>query len=273
MADSIGRFQTKPFTQYRRNISLITGEGWRKHSIHALIEVDVTTAKELIKKHKETTGESISFTGWIIKCMAQAVSEHKEINSYRVGRKKIVYFDDVDVPIPIERKIDGESVPTIYILRKVNEKTLKEISTEIRSVQQKSLKGNKQVIADHFTPLEKFAFKAPMILKKLLLRIIRHKGFLKKKHMGTIGVTAIGMKGRFPGWAIPLGGTTTVLFVLGGITKKPGVANGSISIRDFFHITITCDHDLIDGSPLVRFIDRFTELCEEGFSLTDLSGH
>ncbi|MBN2065279.1 MAG: 2-oxo acid dehydrogenase subunit E2, partial [Candidatus Thermoplasmatota archaeon] len=62
-----------------------------------------------------------------------------------------------------------------------------------------------------------------------------------------------------------------VLFVLGGITKKPGVANGSISIRDFFHITITCDHDLIDGSPLVRFIDRFTELCEDGFALTDLS--
>lgn len=270
MDDMIGTYQTKPFSQYRRNISLITGEGWRKHSIQALIEVDVTIAKELIKKHKETTGESISFTGWIIKCMAQSVTEHKEINCYRLGRKKIVYFDDVDVPIPIERTINGESVPTIYILRKANEKTLKQISSEIRSVQQKSLEGNKQVIADHFTPLEKFAFKAPTILKKLLLLIIRKKGFLKKKHMGTIGVTAIGMMGRFPGWAIPLGGTTTVLFVLGGITKKPGVANGSISIRDFLHLTIACDHDLIDGSPLVRFIDRFTELCEEGYAIKDL---
>jgi len=267
----IGTYQTKPFTHYRKNIALITGEGWRKHSIHALIEIDVTTAKELIKKNRETTGERISFTGWIIKCMAQSLSEHNEINSYRVGRKKIVYFDDVDVPIPIERTIDGESVPTVYILRKANEKTLKEISKEIRDVQEKTLGENLQVIGDHFTPLERFAFKAPMILKKLLLVIIRNKGFLKKKHMGTVGVTAIGMKGRFPGWAIPLGGTTSVLFVLGGITKKPGVSNGSISIREYLHLTITCDHDLIDGSPLVRFIDRFTELCEDGYALKDVS--
>lgn len=140
MEDRIGTYQTKSFTQYRRNISLITGEGWRKHSIHALIEIDVTTAKELMKKHKETIGEAISFTAWIIKCMAQSISEHKEINSYRVGRKNIVYFDDVDVPIPIERTINGESVPTVYILRKANEKTLRQISEEIRSVQKNHLR-------------------------------------------------------------------------------------------------------------------------------------
>ena len=270
MSDKIGSYQVKPFSKYRRNVALITGEGWRKHSIHALIEIDVTRAKELMKKHKETTQEPISFTGWIIKCMADSLSEHKEINSYRLGRKKIVFFDDVDVPIPIERVIDGESIPAVYIIRKANEKTLRDISKEIRSVKDQTLEKNHQVIGDQFTPLERFAFKAPMILKRLLVVILRRKGLLKKKHMGTVGVTAIGMKGRFPGWIIPLGGTTSVLFVIGGITKRPGVVKDSIAIREYLHITITCDHDLIDGSPLVRFIDRFIELCEKGYALTYL---
>ena len=88
MPDRIGTYHTKPFSQYRRNIALITGEGWRKHSIHTLIEIDVTTAKNLINKYKEKTGEKISFTGWIIKCIAQSLSEHRELNSYRLGRKK-----------------------------------------------------------------------------------------------------------------------------------------------------------------------------------------
>ena len=88
--------------------------------------------------------------------------------------------------------------------------------------------------------------------------------------MGTIGVTAIGMKGRFPGWVIPLGGTTTMLFVIGGITKKPGVIDDTISIREYLHVTIAVDHDLIDGGPLARFIDRFARLCETGFALSEI---
>lgn len=270
MKDRIGTYHTKPFSQYRRNIALITAEGWRKHSIHALIEIDVTLAKELIKKHQEKTNEKISFTGWIIKCLAQTLSEYKELNSYRLGRKKIVYFDDIDIPLPVERVIDGEHIPAAYILRKANEKSLKEISSEIRLVKEQAIEGNRQVLGEHFSPLERFAFKAPMALKKLLIILLRKKGILRKKHMGTLGVTAIGMMGRFPGWAIPLGGTTSILVVLGGISKKPGVVDDTIAIREYLHITITVDHDLVDGSPMVRFIDRFTQLCEQGFALTDI---
>ena len=85
--------------------------------------------------------------------------------------------------------------------------------------------------------------------------------------MGTFGVTAIGMKGRYPGWAIPLGGVTSSIIVVGGINKKPGVVNDKIEIREYLNLTITVDHDIIDGGPLVRFVDRLNELIEEGFGL------
>jgi pyruvate/2-oxoglutarate dehydrogenase complex dihydrolipoamide acyltransferase (E2) component len=78
------------------------------------------------------------------------------------------------------------------------------------------------------------------------------------------------MKGNLPGWIIPLGGTTTILLVIGGITKKPGVTeDNSIAIREYLHVTIAVDHDLIDGGPLARFLEQFIDLCEKGYGIPD----
>jgi len=241
----------------------------RKHAAHALIEVDVTKARELISKYKNEKSRDISFTGWIIKCIAQTVSEHKVFNSYRVGRKKIVFFDDVDIPLPVERIINGKTKLMVYILRKSNEKTLDEITSEIRTIQNETITESTQVLGKSFTFFEKIILNSPFFIKKLTLMIIRKRGMFKKKHMGTVGVTSIGMKGKYPGWAIPMGGITTSLIVIGGVTKKPGVVYNKIEIREYLHLTITIDHDLIDGGPLVRFVERLNELIENAYLLSE----
>jgi hypothetical protein len=38
---------------------------WWKHSIYALLEVDVTAAREFIEEHKAQEGEALSFTGYL----------------------------------------------------------------------------------------------------------------------------------------------------------------------------------------------------------------
>ena len=263
----VGSYHIKPFTKFRRNITLIVHEGWRKHSTHELLELDVTHGKQLIKQYKESTGKHISFTGWIIKCAAQALSEHKQLNAYRKGRK-IYYFDDVDVPIPIERRINGEDVPMAYIIRRVTEKSLEDITEEINLALTQEPNGNKQLLGRKtYTLLERFAFSAPVVLQKLLILIVRNRPLLRKKYMGTLSVTAVGMKGKVPGWIIPMGGTTTILIVVAGIMKKPRVVNDEITIRDILHVTMTTDHDLIDGGPLARFTDRFIDLIQQGYSI------
>jgi len=268
--DRIGKYQVKPFSRNRKNIVLILREGWRRHSVHGVIEIDVTKGRKLIQEYKHRTREDISFTGWIIKCIAQALSDHKELNALRHGRNKIIVFDDIDVAVPVERTVNYESVPMAYILRRANEKNVKQITEEMRKVQRESVDGSTQLLGGELTRLERFAFNAPFFIKKLLIWVVRRNGILKKKHMGTVGVTSVGMKGRFPGWIVPLGGTTTLLFVLGGITKKPGVVDDKILIREYLDITISVDHDIIDGAPLARFVDRLVELVEIGFGLTDL---
>ena len=268
--DRIGRYELKPYTKYRRDIELVTREGWRKRATHALLEIDVTKARGKITKYKKNTGKSISFTGWIIKCIAQAMSEHKELNAYRQGKKKIAVFEDVDIAIPVEKSTGNEYRPRAYILRKANEKSIIQITDEIRKVQNEKTDESTELLGGNHAFLEKFVLKSPMFLKKIVVFFSRNKGTFKKKYMGVSSVTAVGMKGRFPGSVIPLGGPVSNLFVIGGIIKKPWVVNGKIVPREILNLTLTTDHDLVDGGPLVRFVDRLVELMENGYGLDKL---
>jgi pyruvate/2-oxoglutarate dehydrogenase complex dihydrolipoamide acyltransferase (E2) component len=263
--DKVGTYEVQGFSKARQDITVISQEGKQRLNIYALLEIDVTKARETIAALKGK--EDISFTGWIIKCVSQAAHEHKQVNAYRLGRKKIVFFDDVDIPIPVERDVGGELRPLAYIVRKANEKTVLEITKEIRVIQQQAINPSTEVLGGDLTRLEQWMIRAPFWLKKLGVRLLRRRGLLKKKHLGTVGVTSIGMKGRFPGWVIGMGGPIATLVAVGGIMKKPGVIADQILIRDFLHVTITADHSIIDGGPLARFISRLTELLESGYGL------
>ena len=265
--DLIGDYEIKPFTKHRKNIVHILREAKNKHSANAVIELDVTNARNMIEKYKEKHSKKISFTAWFIKCVAQAISEHKELNAYRLGRNKIVIFKDVDIPLPVERKINGEAKTMLYIIRKANEKSIMEITMEIRSVQKENVDQSSELLGKQLTSFERFALNAPSFLQRFILWFFRKKGLLKKKYMGTVGVTAVGMKGSFNGWAIPLGGIISTLISIGGITKKPGVVNNKIKIREYLHVTICFDHDIVDGGSTVRFVEKLSKLVENSYGL------
>ena len=268
--DRLGKYEVRPFSKDRQNIVLVTTEGKRRRNALALLEVDVTRARETMQKMKEEKRGDVSFTGWVIKCIAQAASEHKLLNAYRLGRRKLVVFDDVDISMPIEREVNGKSHLMGYIIRKANEKSVGDITQEIRDIQQKPVDASLQVFDDQLTSWERHFLHAPLFVKKLGLVFTRRNGLFKKEHIGTIGVTSIGMKGRFPGFVIGMGGPIGMFIGLGGIMKKPWMVEGRILPREILHVTIHIDHDVVDGGPLARFTDRFVELLETGFGLPSM---
>lgn len=263
--DRIGSYEVQPFSKARQDIVVISGEGKRRLMVHALLEIDVTNAHDTIKALKKK--QDVSFTSWIVKCVSHAAHEHKQVNAYRLGRRKIAYFDDVDIPIPVERTVDGEQRPLAYIIRRANQKSVAEITKEIRKVQQQGIDSTMEVLGEDLTRFERWAIHAPLWLKKCGMYLLRRRGLLRKKHLGTVGVTAIGMKGRFPGWVIGMGGPIATLVAVGGITKKPWVVDDKILVREILHVTITADHSIVDGGPLARFVSRLTELLETGYGL------
>jgi pyruvate/2-oxoglutarate dehydrogenase complex dihydrolipoamide acyltransferase (E2) component len=56
---------------------------------------------------------------------------------------------------------------------------------------------------------------------------------------------------------------------VGGIGEKPGVVDGHIAIREYLSLTISFDHDMIDGAPAARFTQRLKDLVESGYGLFD----
>ena len=76
------------------------------------------------------------------------------------------------------------------------------------------------------------------------------------------------MFGKGAGWGIPITDYTLGITV-SGIAEKPGIVDGRIEIREYLSMTITVDHDIIDGAPLARFTQRLKELIESGHGLSD----
>ncbi|MCP4540241.1 MAG: hypothetical protein GY832_24135, partial [Chloroflexi bacterium] len=56
---------------------------------------------------------------------------------------------------------------------------------------------------------------------------------------------------------------------LGGIAEKPVVVDGQIEIRELLSVTVSFDHDIVDGAPAARFTQQFTDLIERGYGLVE----
>jgi pyruvate/2-oxoglutarate dehydrogenase complex dihydrolipoamide acyltransferase (E2) component len=246
--------------------------GSKRHHIPFLLEVDVTEARELIRSQKAKTGEAISFTGWIVKCLAQAISEHKYMHAIHHG-KRLIIFDDVDVTIVVERAVGpgGKTLPMPYILRKANEKTLLEIHNEIRAAQKSQVaEGEVQINSPRAARLTKIGSALPRFLRDLFFwGPLFRDAFRIKQMMGTVSVTAVGMSGPGGmGWGIPIG-IHPLLIAVGGIARKPGIFNDQIALREYLGMTVMFDHDVTDGAPAARFIGRLLELMGSGFGLRE----
>jgi pyruvate/2-oxoglutarate dehydrogenase complex dihydrolipoamide acyltransferase (E2) component len=235
-----------------------------RNRIYGLIELDVTKARKFIPDHKEKTGETLSFTGWVIKCIAQAVSENAEVQGYRKGKNKIVVFDDVDVAVVIEREMKSERVPMGYVVRKANEKSFRQIHEEIRSAQKQEIHG--EVLGSESLPrLAVLVQHLPSFLRKFGWWKFRRDPFLKKQVMGTIAVTAVGMFGIGRGWPIMMG-FHSLEFGIGGISNSRSIEDPS-DLGEYLSMTVMFDEEVTYGAPAARFISRLSELMKAGFGL------
>jgi len=260
-------YQVIPYPKIRRLLAAFLRPIQRTPTIHGLIEVDVTMARAFLRDHKAKTGESLSFTAFIATCLGKAVDENKSVQALRNGRKHLALFDDVDVYTPIECDVAGQKQNITYIVRAANRKTFREIHQEIRGAQvedvAKALEG--------FKALPWFLFLPAFLIRFffwVFWWMLGRDPQLGKKYGGTVGLTAVGMFGEGAGWGIPAG-TPQLNITVGGIGMKPGVVDGHIAIREYLSLTISFNHELIDGAPAARFTQRLKELIESCYGLDD----
>ncbi len=257
--------QVLPYPKGRRFLEAAIRSTHHKPMIHGLLEVDVSKARAYLREHEAKTGESLSFTAFIMACVAKAIDEHKAVQAFRKGSNHLILFAEVDVLTYIERDVAGQKQIMPYIVRAANRKTFLEIHHEIRAAQVQDMAKVEVGGAKALQSLPAFLFR-PFFW--VVSWIGRRYPQVWKKNWGTVGITSVGMFGKGAGWGIPPT-EPTLTIIVGGIGEKREVVDGQIAIREYLSLTISFDHTLIDGAPATRFAERLKELIESGYGLMD----
>ena len=274
-----------------RQIIVDSGDmGKNKHLFPVFLECDVTEARRIIRHDKQATGvvhdctnkimsspesvpeqdrclikkeHGISFTAFIAHCLAQSVYRHKELNSYRKGRNQMIVFEDVDLVITQEVETANGYFPGAVTIRAAQNCTIHGIQAQ----QKASIDSVNP--DDVLTPELKSFVKLPAFIRKFILWYMQHDPIRHKEKMGTVLLSSVGMHGNIR-WFYAKPNYTLSVF-LGGITKKLQLINGEIVTREYLHVTLMFDHDVVDAAPLARFAQDFKETVEACVGLPKLA--
>jgi len=255
-----------PYPKSRRFMEEAIRSTHNKPMMHGLLEVDVTKARAYSRGLKAGTGETPSFTAFVISCVGRAVGEHREVHALRKGRRHLMLFEDVDVLTWIERRIGGQPVVLPCIVRNANRRPFSEIHEEIRAAQ-----------VEDVVKVDVGGAKASQLLPAWLYRpyfssAVRIGKWLPhewKKRWGTVTVSAVGMVGTGAGWGIPPSSPSICWVTVGGIGHKREQIEGEAVERDYLSLTVSFDHRMIDAAPAARFTERLKQLLENADTLRD----
>jgi pyruvate/2-oxoglutarate dehydrogenase complex dihydrolipoamide acyltransferase (E2) component len=236
--------------------------GLSKHHINAILEFDVTESRARLRDLRKR-GITISFNAWLIKVIGSVLHKNSEASAYVYNKKKLIIFNDINVSLLVEKKLGNAKVPIPLVIEKVNEKTALEITREIEQAKSQELQSNDIVLKKQSTSYERLYYHLPGFLRRLFWKILLRRPKLAYKTMGNVAITSVGMIGKINGWFIHKS-VHPVSFGIGSILKKPVVVDNEIKVREILNMTILVDHDVIDGAPMVRFLDDLTNYIETG---------
>jgi pyruvate/2-oxoglutarate dehydrogenase complex dihydrolipoamide acyltransferase (E2) component len=272
MSPDVGPYQVVGFPPGRRIWANVLELSWPAHTIYGLLEVDVTLVRKIMADHEARTGEKLSFAGFLAYCLARAVEEDKSIQARRKGDKRLVQFDDVNVGLMVERPVGEKRALMGHVLRAANRKTFREIHDEIRRVQAEPVPPGRGM-PKWFRSIMLLPWPLSKLIIALLRANVRRDPTIAISMGGTVEVTSVGLfGGGHSGWGL----SPTfqgVGLVVGGISWKPAVVEGRIVPREILNLTVSFDHDIVDGGPATRFVRRLVELIESAHGLDAPAGN
>ncbi|MCL4528602.1 MAG: 2-oxo acid dehydrogenase subunit E2 [Chloroflexi bacterium] len=252
-------FDILPFPRSRELIIDAFHMASKRHIVHGFLEVDVTMPRYILKRTAGSDGRPLSFTGFVIASFARAIHAHPTVHAYRDFRNRLIVFHDVDVSTVIEPRPGAQPIP--HIIRSADTRSVREISEEIRAVQADPHPWGQ------FEKNVALAARVPRFVRILFFHALKLKPNWVKQVEGTAEVSSFGMFGKRPGWGIGFLNVHTIGLWVGGIAVKPMAHEGNIALRDCLHVTLSLDHDIVDGAPAARFASTFAELLESGAAL------
>ena len=233
-----------PFPSSRRLVTAAVRAGRRIVPMHGLLDVDVTAARRLL-----TAAEPpLSTTAFVVASVARAVAAHPEVHAYRDWRGRLVIHRHVDVQTLVEVPTAQGPFGLVHVVRDADVRSVPEISTELRGVQADATGTASGRALERLGPA---AGHVPGLLPAMY-RVIG-RSVRARLRAGTVQVTAVGMFAGGGGFAIAPATISSVVVVVGGLSRRPRADGDRVVVRDILDLTVTIDHNVVDGAPATRF--------------------
>ena len=187
------------------------------------VSIDMSNAMQARKAINDQGFYKVSFNDMVVKATAMALRKHPAVNSSWLG-DRIRYNEHVHIGVAVAVE-DGLLVP---VVRFADGKSFAGIGEEVRD----------------------FASKA----KSKKLQPEDWEG-------NTFTISNLGMFGIDSFTAI-INPPDACILAVGGINEVPVVKDGQVVPGHVMHVTLSCDHRVVDGATGAAFLNDFKNLLE-----------
>jgi len=190
-------------------------------------KADVTALVELRKKIKDKVlsnyGVKITYTDFLLKICAAALSENLELNSSLQSEEYIIY-ENINIGLAVSVE-DGLVVPTFYNCDRLD--------------------------------IMKIAKKRVELVDKAR----ESKLSLEEITNGTFTLTNLGMF-NIRSFSAIINPPQAAILAVGEIYSGPAVVGGEIRPGSFMELSLSCDHRIVDGALGAKFLQEIVKLLE-----------
>lgn len=243
----------RPFPSSRRLVTAAVRAGRRIVPMHGLFDADITEARRLLRSHEPP----LSLTAFVVASTARAAAAHPEVHAYRDWRGRLLEHRHVDVQTLVEIPTRQGPFGLVHVVRDADIRDVADISAELRSVKSQPAATRRERLMHRIAP----ALGRVPGLYPLMYAVMSRS---RATHLatGTVQVTAVGMFAGGGGFAVAPPTLASLLVVVGGVSKRPRVAGDHVQVRDVLDLTVTIDHNVVDGAPAARFGAHLRQLIE-----------
>ncbi|MFP3987128.1 2-oxo acid dehydrogenase subunit E2 [Streptomyces sp. E11-3] len=246
--------EVRPFPPSRRLVIAALRAGRRRMAaMHSLVDLDVT----LVRKRIAASAEPVSFTAFVVAAVARAAAAHPQVHAYRNWRGRLVQHHHVDVNTLVEVMTDQGPFAVPHVLHDADVRDVQDLTAELRAVKRDHTTTGAGRLLDRFGTA---ACRVPGLLPTMYAALGRSVRL--RQSTGTVAVTAVGMFGAGGGFGVAPPSLMPLQVVVGGVSERPRAVAGRIAVRDVLDLTLTFDHNVIDGAPAARFVTELRRLIE-----------
>ena len=250
---------SRPFPSSRRLVTAAVRAGRRIAPMIGMFQVDITAARRALAE----IDPPLSLTAYVVACVGRAAAKHPQVHAYRDWRGRLVEHHHVDIQVLIEVPTKQGPFGLVHVVRDADVRSVAAISAEIRGVKSRPASDGSGRLLDSLAPA---LGRVPGLYRAMYA--VMSRSHRVHDAIGTVQVTALGMFAGGGGFAIAPPTLASLSVVVGGISSSPVAVDGHIETLDLIDLTVTIDHNVVDGAPATRFAADLRQLMHRAAALT-----